>query len=256
MKIFFWLLLAVNVVLFAVMKFFDHGAAVEALQPMHPEKIAIVSASAPIVVQPLSAQPASAVPSLPASNIPVSGVAASGVSASAVSAMPALAVQAASAPVEARSLACYEWGEFSGAELDQVSVGLKKLQLGDKLSQREIDHNVGFWVYLPPLKDKAAVSQKIEQLKSRGITDYFVVQDQGEWFNAISLGVFKSREAAQNFLAGLRAKNVHSAKLGERASKNRAIVFAIRDLDQKASAALLALQKNYSENELKRVSCH
>ena len=251
MKIFFWLLLAVNVVLFAVMKFFDHGAAVEALQPMHPEKISIVSASAPVAVQTLSAQPASAVPSLPASSIPVSGVAASGVSA-----MPASAVQAASAPVEAKSLSCYEWGEFSGAALDQVSVGLKKLQLGDKLSQREIDHNVGFWVYIPPVKDKAAVSQKIEQLKSRGITDYFVVQDQGEWFNAISLGVFKSREAAQNFLTGLRAKNVHSAKLGERASKNRAIVFAIRDLDQKASAALLALQKDFSENELKRVSCH
>lgn len=243
MKIFFWLLVAVNVILFAVMKLFDQGEAVEILQPMHPEKIAIVSASAPVAVQALPAVPASAVP-------------ASAVPASAVPALPVPAVEAASAPPEVKSASCYEWGEFSGAELDQVSSSLKKLQLGDKLNRREIDHSIGFWVYIPPLKDKAAVSQKIEQLKARGITDYFVVQDQGEWLNAISLGVFKSREAAQNFLNGLRAKDVSSAKMGERASKNRSTVFVINGLDAKTSARLIALQNDFAENELKRVTCH
>jgi hypothetical protein len=251
MKIFFWLLVAVNVILFAGMKFFDQAPAGEVLQAMHAEKITIVQPG--VVVPPLTA----------ASAVVVSAVAPVAAATSSVASAPVLAAPvSASSPVPASTLtpvkssACYEWGEFSGAELDQVSSRLKKLQLGNRVSRREIDHGIGFWVYVPPLKDKVAVNQKVEQLKALGVTDYFVVQDAGEWLNAISLGVFKSRDAAQKFLAGLRTKNVSSAQMGERPSKNRSIVFIINDLDAKMSAGLIVLQKDFSESELKRVTCH
>ena len=70
------------------------------------------------------------------------------------------------------------------------------MKLGDNLTQRSVEHNHGYWVYIPPLKKRANVEKKIAQLKERGIKDYFVVQEKGKWLNAISLGVFRTQEAA------------------------------------------------------------
>jgi len=243
LKILFWLLIAVNVIFFAVMKsgVLNDEQATQVLHPMHEEKISLLvaSQSAPVAAQSAVVPPAVSI----ASSVPAQSV---------------VAPIAASAPAAVKSgnLACFEWGDFSGAGLDHAVRALKKLQLGDKLSQREIDRVIGFWVYIPPLKDKAAVNQKLAQLKARGVTDYFVVQEAGEWLNAISLGVFKSRESAQNFLEGLREKNVATAKMGERSGKNKATVFIINGLDAEMNIRLAALQKDFAGSELKLVSCH
>ncbi len=220
MKIFFWLLVVVNVIFFTVMKsaILDDAQSAPAPTPLHAEKIALLNVAKPVA---------------PAS-------------------VPASAPLAASA-VEAT---CFEWGEFSGADIDRVAKSLKELQLGDKLSQREVAHATGFWVYIAPQKDKAAVSEKLAQLKARGVTDYFVVQDAGEWLNAISLGVFKTRESAQNFLDGLRARDIRTAQLGEKSSKSHTVVFMMNGLNAQMSDKLTVLQKNFAASELKRVACH
>ena len=223
-KIIFWLLIAANVIFFTVMKagIFDDAQLAQAKQTLHEEKIILLGASAP-AAQSAVVLAESAVAPVPATVEPAS---------------------------------CFEWGEFSGAELEQVRNALKKLQPGGKLASREIDRNIGYWVYIAPLKDKADISQKLAQLKARGVTDYFVVQEPGEWLNAISLGLFKTRESAQNFLEGLRAKDVRTAQNGERASKNKATVLIINGLDTEMSERLAGLQKIFSESALKRVSCH
>ncbi len=236
MKKILWVLIAVNVIFFAVMKsgLFEGRPDAPVLAAINADKITLaipfVAASA---VQPAS-EP---------------------VAASAVQPVPApVASPAVAAPVATRS--CLEWGEFTGAELDRASAALNKLSLGDKLSQREVDRIIGFWVYIAPLKDNGAVIQKLAQLKARGVTDFFVVQEAGEWQNAISLGLFKTREAAQSFIEGLRKKGVTSAKMGERSSKNKTVIFIFDGLDVKMSTKLTALQKEFAVSELKSVSCH
>lgn len=226
MKIFFWLLVVANVILFAAMQMMGDSSNTQLPSPLLAEKITVVSQSA--VGAPIS-----------------------------VSA-PAAVSAPASAPVVAPVVIgnCFEWGEFAGAELDRATASLKNLALGEKLSQHEVDRVIGYWVYIAPLKDKAATAQKLAQLKARGVTDYFVVQEAGEWFNAISLGLFKSQEAAQKFLQVLRSKGVNSAKMGERASKTRATVFVFSALDAQTSAKLTALQKDFASSELKSLTCH
>jgi len=123
------------------------------------------------------------------------------------------------------------------------------------LGRREVEYNIGYWVYVPPLKDKATVAQKIEQLKARGVEEYFVVQEAGIWLNAISLGVFKTREAAQNFVGQLRAKGVRSAQVGERSSRLKVTVFVLNGLDAATAEKLAAMQKDFPDSELKQVSC-
>jgi len=231
MRAFFWILMLVNVVFFATMKWgtvlFAGEGMVHAQPPLHEEKISLVSA-----------QPAR--PPLPASaplHVPAS-------------------VDVPAPLATGQDVSCMEWGEFSGSDLVRATTALSALQLGDRLQSREVEYAIGYWVYIPPQKDKAAVSQKIAQLKARGVEEYFVVTDAGPWLNAISLGVFRAQEAAQHFLGELqRTKDIRSARVGERASKLKATVFMLNGLDGKAVASLAEMQKDFAGSELKNVAC-
>lgn len=235
MKTLVWILLLGNMIFFAAMQWggslvADESAA-QAQSPLHEEKISLLSAP---LSKPTAVAPAQVVEEL-----------------------------AASAPLEASVLSapkpgalCMEWGEFSGTDLARATTALSALQLGDKLGQRQVEYSIGYWVYIPPQKDKTAVNQKIAQLKARGIDEYFVVSDAGPWLNAISLGVFKTQEAAQHFLDELRrVKDVRSAQVGERASKLKATVFVLNGLDAKAAADLAEIQKDFPGSELKDIPC-
>lgn len=166
---------------------------------------------------------------------------------------PASAPLAATVP--SKTANCAEWGEFSGDDLTRAQQALSLMKLGDNLSQRSVEHNHGYWVYIPPLKKRANVEKKIAQLKERGVKDYFVVQEKGKWLNAISLGVFRTQEAAQKYIEMLRGKDVRTAKLGERVSKLKYTVFVINDLDSGTADKLHALQQEFPESELKLSAC-
>ena len=151
---------------------------------------------------------------------------------------------------------CLEWGEFSGGGLTQAQAALAALLLGDRVTQRSVEHASGFWVFIPPLKNHAEVLRKIEQLKKRGVNDYFVVQEEGAWLNTISLGVFRTEESAQKFLNSLRDKGVRSAKVGERMSKLKFTVFVLRDLDRAMTDKVRLLHKDFPDSELKIADCN
>lgn len=151
--------------------------------------------------------------------------------------------------------ACMEWGEFSGGDLARATAALDTLQLGDKLAQRQVEHANGYWVYIPPLKTRADIDKKIAQLKAINVEEYFVVQDAGKWRNAISLGVFKTEEAAQKFLEHVKSKGVKSATAGERMSKLTLTAFILKNPDAKITAKLVELQNEFTGSELKVAAC-
>jgi len=170
----------------------------------------------------------------------------------------AAAIVAPHAPATASKVAtkiCMEWGEFSGTDLKRATQALVELKLGDHLAQRTVEYTSGYWVYIPPLKNKTAVNRKIEQLKALGVEDYFVLHEKPHWLNVISLGVFKTEEAAKNYLASLKKKGVRTAKVGERKSRLKFTVFQLNQIDTELSAKLSKLQKEYENSELKAVAC-
>lgn len=243
MKVLFWILLLGNVIFFAAMQWggvlFGDDQTVQVQSPLREGSILLLNTpqSMPVLAQ----------------SAPVHIAIAEAASAPVHIAIPV----AASAPVMAKPVntACMEWGDFSGADIERASKALTGLQLESKLSQRQIEHTIGYWVFIPPLKDKVVTNQKIAQLKARGVKEYFVVQDAGPWLNAISLGVFKTQEAAQNYLNELHAKDVRSAQVGERASKLKATIFVLNELDDETAVKLTAMQKDFAGSELKSVSC-
>ncbi len=237
------LLLLVNILFFAVMRF-GSALTVDADAPrveaeINPDKIRMMSEVLP------------AASSVAAVKVPLPA-AVSAVSASAPVAVPVSAVVAAQ-PLRKQ---CMEWGEFSGSGEAQAQSALAALQLGDKVKQRLVEHASGFWVYIPPLKNHVEVQRKIKQLKQMGVNDYFVVQESGTWLNAISLGVFRTEESAQKYLSGLRSKGVHSAKVGERMSKLKFTLFDLTGLDAEMVDKVRELQKNFPDSEIKMLGCN
>ncbi len=152
--------------------------------------------------------------------------------------------------------ACVEWGTFSGNEMVRAEAALAKLALGDKMSQKSVERAVGYWVYVPPLKSKQDAEKKIGELKARGVTDYFLVQDSPKWRNAISLGIFSTREAANNYFIELKEKGVKSAVVGERTDLMKHVMFVIRDPSQTVTAKLVELQQQFPGSELKAAACN
>lgn len=247
------LLLLANLAIFGWMRWghlltvdVDSAATQPALNPDRIKLLEMLPASAPT--------PASA-PVPPGMTLTLSPVSAPAM-ASAPSAATASAPVAAEPPSQSSGATCEEWGEFSGSDLVRAQQALAALKLGDRLGQRNVEHNHGYWVYIPPLKNRTEVEKKISQLKERGVKDYFVVQEEGKWLNAISLGVFKTEEAAQKFLAALRVKGVRSAKVGERLSKLKFVVFTMKSLDDGTAARISALQKEFPGSEIKVSACN
>ncbi len=152
-------------------------------------------------------------------------------------------------------LYCLEWGDFSGEDLRKTTIELAKLKLGDKLGQREIEQDTGFWVYMPPLKTKARVRQKIRELKSLGVNEYYVVSGKGKWKNAISLGIFKTKDAAEKLYKKVKAQGVRSARMGERASKLISTQFILSEVRSKIKDKLVGLQKEFKGSVLNDVPC-
>ncbi|MBI3222035.1 MAG: SPOR domain-containing protein [Nitrosomonadales bacterium] len=239
MKALFWIVLLVNVTFFAVMRWggfpLTEGPQPVAQAALNEEKIRLLN--------PASGSPDRAVP----------GSAPQATATIAEAAPPT--VKSNAAEPKANNLVCLEWGDFSGNDLTRATTALSAMQLGNKLGQRQIEHNIGYWVYIPPLKDKAAISQKLAQLKARGVEEFFVVPDAGPWLNAISLGVFKTQEAAQKFVDALRAKDVRSAQIGERASKLKATIFVLQGVDNAVASKLAALQKDFAGSVINNIPC-
>jgi hypothetical protein len=123
--------------------------------------------------------------------------------------------------------------------------------VSDKVSQRETADV--YWVYIPPLKTQAEIDQKVSELKARGIAGFFVVQDNDQWRNAIALGEFKTDEAANNYLALLRQKNVRSVMAGLRGA--RSVTFVIRDPGDSAAEKIAALKAEFPATQLKVTTC-
>jgi len=145
---------------------------------------------------------------------------------------------------------CLEWGGFLGADTARAGQALEPLALGAKLTQRRQDDVSGFWVYIPPLASRQSATQKIGELKRLGVDDYFVVLDDPKWRNAVSLGIFKTEDAAKARLAALRAKGVKSATMGARETQPGKSYFQVHDATPALAAKLNELKQGFPSSEV------
>jgi hypothetical protein len=159
-------------------------------------------------------------------------------------------VRVASTP----AAACIEWGSFGGPDMARADAALAALALPEPMQRRVSDID-GYWVHMAPLKNKAEVDRKIGELKGLEITEFFVVQDPGPWRNAISLGLYKSEDAANAELERLRNRGVRSAMVTRREKFLKQVTFFVREPGAATVARLTDLQREFPAAEIRATPC-
>jgi len=162
---------------------------------------------------------------------------------------------AAPKPAPTVPAACLEWGIFAGPNVARAEDALARLELPAGQVERVVTDAGGYWVHVPPMKTKAEVDRKARELRDLGVTEFLVVQDAGQWRNAISLGIFRTDEAAQTFLAKLKQQGVRSAIAARRENFLKQVAFYVREPDEATVARVTALQQEFPGSEVKAEPC-
>lgn len=141
--------------------------------------------------------------------------------------------------------ACSEIGNFDATDAQRFESRLAALSLGERLTRRAIADSSRHIVYIPPLGSKEAAERKASELRKFGVEDFFVIQDNSALQWGISLGVFKTEEAARNHLAALNKKGVRSARIG---GGNR-IAFQLHDIDATTRASIDRIRADFPRQQ-------
>jgi hypothetical protein len=163
---------------------------------------------------------------------------------------PAVASPPQVAPPPA-PLACLEWGSFTVADTPRAEQALEPLALGARLAQRRTEETAGWWVFIPPQGNRPGALKKAAELKALGIEEYFIVQEEGEHRWAVSLGVFRTEEAAQGRLATLRTRGVRTARVGPRETVVPKVWLQVKSVDAPLQARLKDIARQVEGSELK-----
>jgi len=151
--------------------------------------------------------------------------------------------------------ACYEWSSFNTARLNEA-LSLAQ-QLNIKTHTNLIGNpqdNVRYWIYKPPLPTAEAAQVKADELRKLGVEDFFIVQDDPKWRNAISFGVFRDEKLADKLMLDLKNKGV---KLLIKATRNGGqAVIKLQQVSPQQFASLQKARSQFPDAVLKEMPCN
>ncbi|HEX6528676.1 MAG TPA: SPOR domain-containing protein [Burkholderiales bacterium] len=151
----------------------------------------------------------------------------------------------------APSLACVEWGSFTLADTPRAQQALEPLALGERLAQKRTEEVARWWVFIPPQGSRQGALKKAAELNKLGVEEFFIVQEEGEHRWAVSLGIFRSEDAAQARLAALRTQGVRSARVGPRETVVPKIWLQVKSVDAPLQTRLREIARQVEGSELR-----
>ena len=144
--------------------------------------------------------------------------------------------------------ACLEIGNFDAADATRFEQRLDSLQLTGKFTRGSVVEPPRHMVLIPSQGSKDAADRKTAELRRLGIDDFFIMPE-GEQRWGISLGIFRTEEAARAHLAHLTQKGVHSARLGRFGKADRKAAFQFHAAEVAANAGLAKLLAEFPKQE-------
>lgn len=160
-----------------------------------------------------------------------------------------MGVTTTSVAVPTAPLQCIEIGNFDVADARRFDQQIAVLALGERLVRRSVQEIERYIVYIPPLADKESAERKAGELRRLGVNDFYVFNENTALRWGISLGVFKTAEAARVQLATLAQKGVRTAKVSPRPAAVPKSVYQLRGLDAEAQAALAKIGQAFPRQQ-------
>lgn len=100
-----------------------------------------------------------------------------------------------------------------------------------------------YWVYIPPFDSREQAISKLESLQIAGVDSYLVTED--EWENAISLGFFRTLQAAESVVKELSLTGNNVAKtIRQREIKSTWLAIEGNDVPKISKAVFQTLKKD------------
>lgn len=162
---------------------------------------------------------------------------------------------AALGPAKVASLAdvCMEWGPLSDPDRARALADLDSLQLGRLLTTRRVEVDGVWWVSLAGFANKAAADRRAFELRQQNVSDVSVVDNKGQ--SVVSLGVFRTEQAARARADALLAQGVKNARVEPRGQPVSQTMLVVRDPQQNVVARLKELQGQYAGSDVKVGAC-
>lgn len=164
----------------------------------------------------------------------------------AVAAPAAASMPAAIAAADLVGLTCVEMGDFTAESVNRVRQRLDNLALGDRMSVRSVEAPGWFMVYVPPLKTRAEVDRRADELRKAGVKEMLVIADNSPMRFGIALGSFKDQDLASRHAADLDRRGIKGVKVADKPSTLQVTRFQLRNVDTTLADVLRAVQKEFN----------
>ncbi|GHU12851.1 hypothetical protein AGMMS50225_21670 [Betaproteobacteria bacterium] len=177
---------------------------------LHPEQVKVLGPPPQASAQAQAVRP-------PASNNPPPPAA----TPSATSTVP-VALPAAPPPTATeRPGRCFLWRNLDPADSARLQTVFKNAGIEYSASERETVS--AWWVRIPPQPNREAADRQARELQTQGVHEFFIVREAGPHQWSISLGTFKTEQAARSYLDQLHAQGVKAATLSARSRRENQI---------------------------------
>lgn len=114
-------------------------------------------------------------------------------------------------PAAAVPLSCYTVGPFlAEGELEKAAARLDALELESSQRSTEVQHQIGWWIYIPAMPRKEVLGFKATLDKHKD-KEYYIGRE-----NVLSLGAFKNKTRADRRMKQLRKIGINEAVLEPR----------------------------------------
>ncbi|MDR2876246.1 MAG: SPOR domain-containing protein [Methylobacillus sp.] len=150
---------------------------------------------------------------------------------------------------------CYQWGNFTEKYIERAREAVKELKVSYRTEIVTDREATRYWVYIPPLASLEAAQKRNEELHGLGVNDTFILKDDAQWRNAISIGVFKDESLAEKLVNEMRARGINDATKTARHQEGRLSMLSITNVPPNKTEALYRLKPEFPESELKQVTC-
>jgi len=147
---------------------------------------------------------------------------------------------------------CYTLGPLTKIVMDDIRLELEK-EYNNQLSFgiETTSPTTYYRIYIPPLKSKDKIKETLELLEKNDLNDHYVMSIDGRK-NAIALGVFKKKDAAEKVAA--RVKNVGLSTTIEAISNDKNSLYTLHVIFQKTHD-ISKYQELIKQKNLESSSC-
>lgn len=162
-------------------------------------------------------------------------------------------VSALTAPAKTNNLACLEAGYFVLPDARKFETQINNIPLGMKEVRKSVEEVVSYMVRIPANNGQAGANRRAAELQKAGVNDFYIVPgtyaiDNLRW--SVSLGVFRTENAAKSFMHDLTAKGIKQMVITPRKATSSKIAYQFKNVTPAQRSLIEKVMLNYSAQDL------